>query len=343
MGDEPVLGDDEDLVFELSDAGKASQDHHEGDFDLYGDIKAEEVENDVYAALYGEEDGTNVNNQQQHDDTDAAHGVEAEQSQSSAGQHPEPERPAAKPAQQEPPSSSGAGEQQQQYGSSSSVYIGSLQWWTSDAEIEALCVPHGAVQKIRFFEEKPSGKSKGYCLVTFDSPKGAYLCRQSLDGKEINGKKCVVTLTKTKEEYAGGQAAGEANNGLLGRGHPAGFRGRGQGFAARGQRGGVMASRPAYGQGRMGGMGMGQANGRMGWQGGDQGGPMPGQFMPGMNGPGMGMGMGGPGMGMGMGMPMGGPPMPFMPPGMGMQGMPYRPNGMMDGPYGGRGYKRSRY
>ena len=46
---------------------------------------AEEVENDVYAALYGEEDGTNVNNQQQHDDTDAAHGVEAEQSQSSAG------------------------------------------------------------------------------------------------------------------------------------------------------------------------------------------------------------------------------------------------------------------
>ena len=62
------------------------------------------------------------------------------------------------------------------------MYIGSLQWWTSDAEIEALCAPHGAVQKIRFFEEKPSGKSKGYCLVTFDSPKGAYLCRQSLDG-----------------------------------------------------------------------------------------------------------------------------------------------------------------
>ena len=62
------------------------------------------------------------------------------------------------------------------------MYIGSLQWWTSDAEIEALCAPHGTVQKIRFFEEKPSGKSKGYCLVTFDSPKGAYLCRQSLDG-----------------------------------------------------------------------------------------------------------------------------------------------------------------
>ena len=44
------------------------------------DIRAaEEVENDVYAALYGDHDGANVNNQQQHD-TDVAHGVEAEQS-----------------------------------------------------------------------------------------------------------------------------------------------------------------------------------------------------------------------------------------------------------------------
>ena len=70
------------------------------------------------------------------------------------------------------------------------MYIGSLQWWTSDAEIEALCAPHGAVQKIRFFEEKPSGKSKGYCLVTFDSPKGAYLCRQSLDGCVLLANLC---------------------------------------------------------------------------------------------------------------------------------------------------------
>ena len=100
----------------------------------------------------------------------------------SAGQQTEPGRPNEGTAQQEQAGTSGASDQQQHYGTSSSVYIGSLQWWTPDAEIEALCAPHGAVQKIRFFEEKPSGKSKGYCLVTFDSPKGAYLCRQSLDG-----------------------------------------------------------------------------------------------------------------------------------------------------------------
>ena len=83
------------------------------------------------------------------------------------------------------------------------MYIGSLQWWTSDAEIEALCAPHGAVQKIRFFEEKPSGKSKGYCLVTFDSPKGAYLCRQSLDGVCPFGTSLHRMYAQCVQQYSG--------------------------------------------------------------------------------------------------------------------------------------------
>ena len=90
------------------------------------------------------------------------------------------------------------------------------------------------------------------------------------------------------------------------------FRGRGQAYGGRAQRGGMMGGRQSYGQGPMGGMGGGQMNGRMGWQ---RGGNMPGPFMPGMGLPAVGMGM----AGMGMGGPMG-PPMPFMPPGMGMQG-----------------------
>lgn len=68
------------------------------------------------------------------------------------------------------------------YGTIDAVYVGNLQWWTTDAEIEDLCSKYGSVQKIRFFEDKPSGKSKGYVLVTFDSPKAAYTCKEGLDG-----------------------------------------------------------------------------------------------------------------------------------------------------------------
>ena len=71
------------------------------------------------------------------------------------------------------------------FSNSTAVYIGNLQWWTTDAEIEALCAPHGGIERIRFFEEKPNGKSKGYVLVDFDSAKAAYLCKQSLDGYQL--------------------------------------------------------------------------------------------------------------------------------------------------------------
>lgn len=68
------------------------------------------------------------------------------------------------------------------YGTTDSIYIGNLQWWTTDAQIEQLCSKYGVPQKIRFFEDKASGKSKGYVLVTFDSVKAAYTCKQELDG-----------------------------------------------------------------------------------------------------------------------------------------------------------------
>ena len=68
------------------------------------------------------------------------------------------------------------------YGTTDAVYVGNLHWWTTDAQIEELCSQYGTVQKIRFFEDKANGKSKGYVLVTFDSPKAAYACKEGLDG-----------------------------------------------------------------------------------------------------------------------------------------------------------------
>ena len=37
------------------------------------------------------------------------------------------------------------------FSNSTAVYIGNLQWWTTDAEIEALCTPHGGIERIRLF------------------------------------------------------------------------------------------------------------------------------------------------------------------------------------------------
>lgn len=64
--------------------------------------------------------------------------------------------------------------------SGSSLYIGNLQWWTTDSELETLCSKHGQVLNIKTFEDKTTGKSKGYVLVQFASAEAATACQAAL-------------------------------------------------------------------------------------------------------------------------------------------------------------------
>jgi RNA recognition motif-containing protein len=101
---------------------------------------------------------------------------------------------------------------------STAVYVGGLQWWTTDAELDALCRPYGELVSLRFFEDKGNGKSKGYALAKFATAEAALRCKEGLNGSathhvfmlgpgpahaiepsercrhNINGKKCVVTF-----------------------------------------------------------------------------------------------------------------------------------------------------
>ena len=47
-----------------------------------------------------------------------------------------------------------------------SVIVGDLHWWSSDADVEAMASTVGKVTGIKFFEEKATGRSKGYCVVS---------------------------------------------------------------------------------------------------------------------------------------------------------------------------------
>lgn len=63
-----------------------------------------------------------------------------------------------------------------------SVYIGSLQWWTTDAQLEALCSEFGEVLQITTYEDKANGKSKGYALVEFATFEAAQACKEQFNG-----------------------------------------------------------------------------------------------------------------------------------------------------------------
>ncbi|XP_050375096.1 uncharacterized protein LOC126792682 [Argentina anserina] len=78
------------------------------------------------------------------------------------------------------------------------LFVGDLHWWTTDAELESVLSQFGRVKEIKFFDERASGKSKGYCQVDFYDPAAASACKEGMDGYVFNGRACVVAFASSQ-------------------------------------------------------------------------------------------------------------------------------------------------
>ncbi|RVW72611.1 hypothetical protein CK203_050640 [Vitis vinifera] len=74
------------------------------------------------------------------------------------------------------------------------LFVGELHWWTTDAELESVLSQYGRVKEIKFFDERASGKSKGYCQVEFYDASAAAACKEGMNGYIFNGRACVVAF-----------------------------------------------------------------------------------------------------------------------------------------------------
>lgn len=214
------------------------------------------------------------------------------------------------------------------------LFVGELQWWTTDAELEAALSEYGRIKNLKFFEEKASGKSKGYCQVEFFDSQAARLCKEKMDGRVFNGRACVVafaspqTIKQMGAAQVGKNQANPQGQSQTGQGKKA-AEGRNAGAAGRGGEGRGGRGQPGMERGRGNqapGRGRGRGMAPFGPQGPGMGGP-PGGMMPprGMMGQGFEPGFGPPGGGYGMGPggggfgprgPMFGPSFPPMGPGL---------------------------
>ncbi|XP_057949412.1 uncharacterized protein LOC131144655 [Malania oleifera] len=172
------------------------------------------------------------------------------------------------------------------------LFVGELHWWTTDAELESVLSQYGRVKEIKFFDERASGKSKGYCQVEFYDLAAAAACKERMNGHVFNGRACVVAfaspqtlkqmgasyLSKTQGQtqsqsqgrrpmndgagrgggmnYSGGDAGRNYGRGGWGRG--------GQGILNRGPGGGPMRGRGAMGAKNMVGNAVGVGSGASG-------------------------------------------------------------------------------
>ncbi|KAI3744734.1 hypothetical protein L1987_57825 [Smallanthus sonchifolius] len=162
------------------------------------------------------------------------------------------------------------------------LFVGELHWWTTDAELENVLSQYGRVKEIKFFDERASGKSKGYCQVDFYDSGSAAACKDGMNGYVFNGRPCVVAFASPQTIRQMGASYGNKNQGppVQSQAEPPGRRpmndmaGRGSGNNFSGGDAGLN-----YGRGNWG---RGGGQGGMNRAGGGYGGPAfggPGGFM----------------------------------------------------------------
>lgn len=177
------------------------------------------------------------------------------------------------------------------------LFVGELQWWTTDAELERALIQYGKVKEIKFFDERASGKSKGYCQVEFYDSAAAAACKEGMHGHVFNGRACVVAfatpqtirqmgssyMNKTQPQAQSQPPGRNPVNDGSGRGngtnYPSGDGGRNFGRGGWGRGGNQVPNKgpgPGPGRGR-GGMG----NKNMNMNGPGAGGGVYGQGLPG--------------------------------------------------------------
>lgn len=82
---------------------------------------------------------------------------------------------------------------------STKLFIGSLPWSVSDAELKSLFEPYGNVQSAKVITDKQTRRSKGFGFVEFETEAEASAAINALNDTEIKGRKIVVSEAKPKD------------------------------------------------------------------------------------------------------------------------------------------------
>lgn len=121
------------------------------------------------------------------------------------------------------------------------IYVGNLSWSMTDADLEGLFTPYGAVSSAKILKDKMSGRSKGFGFVEMADDESAKAAIAALNETEIQGRKIIVNESQPRPEGSGfkksGGYGGGGNRGGGSRGGYGGGGNRGGGYGG-GNRGG---------------------------------------------------------------------------------------------------------
>ena len=91
------------------------------------------------------------------------------------------------------------------------LYVGNLSYRVTNADLENLFSPHGAVRSAEVITDRETGQGKGFGFVEMESDQDAQAAISALDGKEQGGRSIKVNEAKPREPRTGGGGGGYAH------------------------------------------------------------------------------------------------------------------------------------
>lgn len=93
---------------------------------------------------------------------------------------------------------------------SKKLYVGNLSYEVTNADLEQLFAPFGAVQSAQVIQDRDTGRSKGFGFVEMSDTDAARAAIQALNDTEQDGRRLSVNEAKPREERGsrGGRGGG---------------------------------------------------------------------------------------------------------------------------------------
>src|ERR1700736_5410704 len=98
-----------------------------------------------------------------------------------------------------------------------SLFVGNMNFQTSESDLRALFEPFGQVTRVHMAMDRETGRARGFAFVEMPNDEEAAKAIAALDGKELGGRNLKVNEARPKE--AGGP---RGNGGSRGPGGPRG-------------------------------------------------------------------------------------------------------------------------
>ena len=94
------------------------------------------------------------------------------------------------------------------------VFVGNMNFQTTEAELRALFEPFGQVTRVHIAMDRETGRARGFAFVEMPNDEEAAKAMSSLDGKEVGGRALKVNEARPKTASGGGGPRGSGGGGF---------------------------------------------------------------------------------------------------------------------------------